>query len=128
MHRFHMIVDGKEYRFSASEVMITNTKLLGLDVQLEGANIDGNDGRLDLFIVRARNTAEFMKVLSNFVVARSANGDDTLHYIHVKDHVSIESEFPLPVQADGEEIGVTPVDMRLIPGALQVVIPVAEDK
>jgi YegS/Rv2252/BmrU family lipid kinase len=123
MHRFQMKVDGIEYRFSASEVMVTNTKLLGLDVASDEVNVDPSDGVLDLFVVSASTTADYVKVFSNFIVAQRPNGQAPLRYMRVKDHISIESEFPLPVQADGEEIGVTPLEMKLVPGALRIIVP-----
>lgn len=37
--------------------------------------------------------------------------------------VSISSDRPLPVLADGEEIGVTPVGFEIVPAALKVMAP-----
>lgn len=127
VHRFKMKIDGVEYDFSASEVMITNTRLMGIDVAAKGINIDAADGQLDLFVIHASTAVDYLKVFSNFVVAQQTENQDTLSYIKVRDHVSIESEFPLPVQADGEEIGVTPVELHLVPQALHVIAPVPEN-
>jgi YegS/Rv2252/BmrU family lipid kinase len=123
LHRFRVNVDGRDYRFSASEVMVTNSRLLGLQPQLNGVSVDATDGRLDLFVVRARSAQDYLGVLAGFVLPREQNGDNNLRYLEVHQSVRIESEFPLPVQADGEEIGVTPFELRLIPRALQVVTP-----
>jgi diacylglycerol kinase family enzyme len=45
------------------------------------------------------------------------------HFIRVEKTVSIRSNVPLPVQADGDIIGTTPVDVVVLPGALTVLIP-----
>ena len=45
------------------------------------------------------------------------------HFIRVEKTVSIRSNVPLPVQADGDIIGTTPVDVAVLPGALTVLVP-----
>jgi diacylglycerol kinase family enzyme len=127
MHHFKARVDGKDYRFSASEVMITNSRLFGLQLQLDGVEVDANDGRLDLFIVRARNVRDYLGILARFVVQSQPNEDDKLTYLPIRERLRLESAFALPVQADGEEIGTTPLDLRLIPGALLVITPGKEE-
>lgn len=128
LHRFQVKVDGRVIRFSASELMIANSKFMGLQPQMNGVEVDPNDGRMDMFIVRAETMREFIGVLSKFVMPHEEDKDSNLHYISAKQDIVIESEFPLPVQADGEEIGTTPVHVRLIPDALRIITPKAEEQ
>jgi diacylglycerol kinase (ATP) len=123
LHHFRARVDEKEYRFAASEVMIANHRLLGLQPKLEGVEIDPGDGRLDLFIVRARRFRDYLDILMRFFIPSKRNEDPKLVYIPITKQLHLESEFPLSVQADGEDIGLTPLSLRLIPGALLVVTP-----
>jgi diacylglycerol kinase (ATP) len=125
LHRFTAVVDGQEYRFAASEVMITNTRFLGLQPQIEGVVVEPNDGVVDLFIVRARSLGDYLAVSSRLFFPKKPNEDIKLTYLPIREHASIWSEFPLPVQADGEEIGITPLELRLIPSALRVLVPEA---
>ena len=127
MHRFQVLVDEKPVRFSATEVMITNSKLMGLQPQLYGVEVDPNDGRLDIFIVRAQTVRDYFEVVKGFVVHHERNSDTVLNHLEAYKTIRIESEFPLPVQADGEEIGTTPVDIRLLPNALRVIAPEPAD-
>lgn len=123
LHHFKARVDGKDYRFSASEVMVTNSRFFGLQPQLDGVEIDPNDGRLDLFVVRAGNARDYLRVFARFVIPRQPNEDDKLTYLPIRKRLRLESEVTLPVQADGEEIGTTPLDLRLIPGVLLMITP-----
>lgn len=125
-HRFEIKVDDRIYRFHASEVMIANSKLLGLQPQLEGVNVDPNDGTLDLFVVRAHRPTEYFGVFARFLLPKEPNGDEKLRYLKITDSIEINSEFPLPVQADGEVVGNTPMRVKLVPDALQVVVPCAK--
>jgi diacylglycerol kinase (ATP) len=127
-HHFQAQVDGKNYRFSASEVMIANHRLLGLQPKLEGVEIDPTDGRLDLYIVRAYHLRDYLDILFRFFVPSKRHEDTKLVYLPIKEQMKLESEFPLSVQADGEDMGLTPLDLRLIPGALLVVTPLKTER
>jgi diacylglycerol kinase family enzyme len=45
------------------------------------------------------------------------------HFIRAEKTVSIRSSVALPVQADGDIIGTTPVDVTVLPGVLTVLVP-----
>jgi len=127
LHRFRVKVDERVIRFSASELMIANSKFMGLQPQLNGVDVDPNDGRMDMFIVRAQSVRDYVGVFSKFLMQHREEKDTKLHYLSAEQTIQIESEFPLPVQADGEEIGNTPVTIQLIPNALRIIAPKAEE-
>ncbi len=120
---FVVRVDDKPYRIHANEVMIANCKFLGLQPQLDGVQIDPNDGRLDMFIVRARSIRGFLNVFARFILRRKPQEDRNIRYLAARKSIEIRSETPMPVQADGEVIGRTPVSVRLIPSALRIIVP-----
>jgi diacylglycerol kinase (ATP) len=126
IHHFRVRVDEKDYRFGATEVMIANHRLMGLQPKIDGVEIDPSDGRLDLFIVRARHLRDYLDIIVHFIIPSRRNEDPRLVYIPIKKNLHLESEFPLAVQADGEDMGLTPLNLRLIPGALLVVTPIKE--
>lgn len=123
LHRFKVKVDDFPIRFSASEVFVANCKLAGLQPLVDGVDVTPDDSRLDMFIVRARSMIDYLGVLIRFIAHRPKNQADNLYYAAAQEHIIIDSEFPLPVQADGEELGTTPVEIRLIPRALRLVVP-----
>lgn len=121
MHVFDVQVDGNPYRFTATEVMITNTHPLGIPIVLDDLRTIGvDDGRLDLFIMRARNFRDYLNLLVKFLFGFWRKSDPVLQYIEVKEKVELRSRVPLVVQADGEEIGHTPVTVKLVPGSLMI--------
>jgi YegS/Rv2252/BmrU family lipid kinase len=122
-HHFEVKVDDRAYRVGATEVMIANCKFMGLQPQIDGVEIDPNDGHLDMFIVRARSLRGYLEVFTRFALRRKPNEDTNLRYLKVRNSLEIKSEVPLPVQADGEVIGKTPVSVRLIPSALKIIAP-----
>lgn len=128
LYRFEVSVDGIPVRFMASELMIANSKLLGFQPQMEGIQVDPSDGRLDLFIIRAKSIRSYLSLLVRSFIPGSLYGDPKLHYLKASEAIRITTKTPLPVQADGEVIGNTPVDVRLIPGALRLIVPVGKGK
>jgi diacylglycerol kinase (ATP) len=122
-HRFMVTVDGRRMRFAASEVMAANMKFMGLQPQLEGVEIDPCDGQLDVFILRTRGLIDYLDVLLRFVLRSKPRGHPTLRYLPVTDRLTLVTRSRLTVQADGEVIGKTPVEIRLVPQALRVIVP-----
>lgn len=123
MNVFNLMVDDKKLRVRASELMVANAKLMGLQPQLDGIDIDPADGRMDIFIVRTQSFREYLALAAAFIFRRKPEDDPTLHYIGAYNTIHIKSQSPLPAQADGEVIGSTPVEVRLIPDALRIIGP-----
>lgn len=126
MHRFNVKIDGQNHVIAASEVMIANTKLLGMEPKLGDIEIDPNDGRLDVFIVRAQGFRDYLSVLLDFVLRKKRNEIEKLRYLEMHKSAEIRCQAPVAVQADGEVIGNTPVEVRLVPSALHILAPVPD--
>ena len=125
MHRFQVEVDGRRMTFTASEVMITNDKFMGLQPQLEGVAVEADDGALDMFIVRANTLLDYLGVLGRFIIPAKQKNQKQLKHILIREFASFKTDQPLRVQADGEVIGKTPVEIRVVPNALRVIVPPA---
>lgn len=126
MHRFNLVVDQTKFQLAASELLIANDKLLGMQPLIDGVEINAGDGKLELFIVRAQSLRDYVGVVSHFILRRKSETAE-LNYLPIHESALIRSVRPLPVQADGEMIGETPVEVKLIPGALKVIVPAAKN-
>lgn len=120
--RFRVTVDGREREIRASEVMVANSAAVGNpDVRL-GTDVHLDDGRLDVCIIRARNLLDYLRVVWD-VLLRRQDESRNVRCIPVNETVRIETRRALPVNADGEIIGDTPVEAALRRSAVQVVVP-----
>ncbi len=126
LNRFEVRTEKKNIRIYATEVMIANCKFMGLQPQMDGVQIDPNDSRLDMFIIRTNSLRGYLAVLARFVLRRKRDEDSKIRYLDVHDWIEIKADHPMPVQADGEVIGKTPVKVRLMPSALRVIVPSKE--
>ena len=120
--RFRVTVDGREREIRASEVMVANSAAIGNpDVRL-GADVHLDDGRLDVCVVRARNTLDYIRLAWDVLWGQQGRSRN-VRCMPVNETVRIETRRTLPVEADGEIIGDTPVEAAFEPSALKVVVP-----
>jgi diacylglycerol kinase family enzyme len=87
----------------------------------KGPEIRIDDGRLDVFVLGIRTIREYPRFVVGILAGRPA--DFVSRYIGVERRVTIRSDVPLPVQADGDIIGTTPIEVELLPGAVTVLVP-----
>lgn len=125
--RFLISVDGKEYSFFASEAVVLNSPAFGgPNVALDpDARID--DGHVEVYLLRIKTLGDYIRLAWKALLAPGTRSPAFQHF-QAREMVSIAPEPPLPVQGDGDYIGQTPIEMRVLPGAVQVAVPMqAED-
>jgi len=121
-HRFTLKVDGKTTQVKAMQVLVANSGTLGQRPFRWGEDIRPDDGRLDVCVIRARTLAGLVSLGWHFVRGRHRQAPD-VHYLAATREVTVSTARPMPVQADGEIVGETPVTVRIVPGAVRVVVP-----
>lgn len=80
-----------------------------------------NDGILDLTVFEGYGVLSTLRHLASLTFGRYAR-DPTVHFYRGCSF-SIETRKPLPVHVDAEPIGTTPVQINVIPGSLNVLLP-----
>jgi YegS/Rv2252/BmrU family lipid kinase len=124
---FEIEIDGRTLIRPATEVMLHNSGALAAPHFRWDTNIRMDDGALDLCIIRARNAFDYLKLGWSLVVHRQ-NRHSNVSCHRVCEGVRINSSRPLPVQADGEVIGSTPVEARVASCVLRLVVPEKEGR
>ena len=123
--RFWITVDDRKIELKATQVLVANTGMMGHNAFRWGPDIRADDGRLDVCIVRARTVVDYAGLLWH-VLRGSHKQSANVRYEVATRSVVVEAKHPLPVQADGEILGTTPVRIEVVPLALKVVVPRAE--
>jgi len=80
-----------------------------------------SDGLLDVYIFKGYSGLSAYRHL--FSLLTGTHMRDPEVRFHRGRRLRIETASALPVQADGDVIGNTPVDIGIVPGALQVIVP-----
>ena len=122
--RFAITVDDRTIVVKASQVLVANTGMMGQDPLRWGPDIEPDDGRLNLCIVRAKSILHYLGLLWH-VLRGSHKESPHVRYEVASRSIVIDSKHPLPVQADGEILGNTPVRIEVVPLALKVIVPSA---
>ena len=122
LRRFTVEVDGQSSRLRASEVLIVNSGGLGEPYFHWEPHIHLDDGRLDVFVLRARTAPDYLRVVWGLLLGRQKR-DPNVRFLSAERSIAINADRPLPVQADGDVIGQTPIQVQVVPNALQVIVP-----
>ena len=123
--RFTVTVDGVVRKLRASEIVVANTGMMGQPPFRWGPDIRPDDGRLNVCFVNSARLRDYARLL--WVVFRG-HREKTPNMRHqMFDHtMTIDSKHRLPVQADGEIVGETPITISVVHGALRVVVPMTD--
>ena len=120
--RFTIVADGKRVRPRASQVLIANGGVLGAPPFRWGPNIRPDDGKIDVCIVGARTALDYMGLIWHTILGQQRR-DRNVRYLTAERSIAISADQPLPIQADGEIIGDTPIQIEVVPDALKVIVP-----
>lgn len=122
---FRLVVDGREVVQRGSQVVLANCGTLGQHPFRWGPDIRPDDGKVAVCIVRAKTMLHYVQ-LAWAVLTGQHRQSRHVRYLTSERSVRIETHQPLPVQADGEIVGKTPVEVGIVPGAVRVVVPVGD--
>jgi YegS/Rv2252/BmrU family lipid kinase len=120
--RFTIVADGKRLRPRASQVLIANGGVLGAAPFRWGPNIRPDDGKIDVCIVSARTALDYMGLIWHTLLGQQRR-DRNVRYLTAERSIAISADLPLPIQADGEIIGDTPIQIEVVADAIKVIVP-----
>lgn len=120
--RFNVELDGwQRLRINAKTVLVCNAgRTLGAIPLAPDAEL--NDGWLDVVVFRFRNPLALMGLFLKAIFG-GLKKDPRVQFFRAR-RIRIQASRPMPVQVDGDFIErTTPIEMAILPGALQVVRP-----
>jgi YegS/Rv2252/BmrU family lipid kinase len=119
--RARLTIDGASYEREAAAVMIANFgAVLGNRITL-GPEIRTDDGLLDACLFSPRTTQDAFRIMWR-LMRRDFRSDPCMLYQRGQS-IRLETEPPLPWQADGELMGTTPFDVVVEPLAVRLLVP-----
>ena len=112
--------DGIVHRRRANTVLLTNIGLVP-DLNLRVTpDTDPQDGRLDVTMISSRTLWDVLVIIARMLTWRGRKAPGMKSF--KAEHVTIDASPPLPVQIDGEMLGTTPVEARVLPRAVKLVV------
>ena len=115
-----LTVDGRRLRTAALAVTVCNGPYHGLGFAV-APDADPADGLLDLVVFSGMS--RFDVIRHYLAVARGRpRREPRMRYLIAR-RIRVDSARPLPVHADGEPLGTTPIAFAVRPGALRIFAP-----
>jgi diacylglycerol kinase (ATP) len=120
--RFRISVDDRANHPRASQVVLANCGTMCRLPLRWGSGIRPDDGRVEVCIIRARNLIDYV-VLAAEVLSGRQRSSRHMTYMVARRDVLVAADITLPVQADGDIIGETPIRVRIMTGDMPVIVP-----
>jgi YegS/Rv2252/BmrU family lipid kinase len=114
-----VVLDGRVVRGRTLLVLVTNVQNYTIFPISRKARMD--DGLLDVLIFKGVGFRYIMRHILKVVSGRHLEDPKVIH--RQARRITIQSQSKLSVQADGDPLGTTPVALRVIPGALRLLVP-----
>lgn len=126
-HRFQLLVDGRPVNILATELMIANSGLLmGLRALQLDPEASLDSGKLTICHAKMKTMLDYLRIAFKIVTTPPKEAPPDVNCMDALHEITIRTNRPVPVQGDGEQIGVTPVTVSLIPHSLHVIMPLKE--
>lgn len=117
---FKITADGDSFEVKALAVIVSNVGDMGFARMSADAEVD--DGYLDLIIVTLGEFGDYVKL--GFNLATTMLLGDAPFYVRRAKHVKVESlNGPVVANVDGDAMGTTPLDISIVPHAVDVLCP-----
>jgi YegS/Rv2252/BmrU family lipid kinase len=118
--RMRVELDDRIVQTRALTIIVSNGPYTGTGMTIApGARLD--DGRFDIRVFERFSKWELIRHLGSIAFGRRAYAPRITTYRST--FARISSRHPLPARADSRDLGSTPVEFRVRPGALRVVVP-----
>lgn len=119
--RFHVETDTAQFELTSPMVLVANGAGIIRPSLYVYPGISSDDGWLDLIAVTATAPRAVASVLARFA---SRSMQRSPHVLHARARrIRIEAEPRMPVQVDGDVIGSSPADIRILPRRARIIVP-----
>ena len=119
---YHLKIDEQEHEVQGFMCLITNTGNLGFSNISFDKHIDVSDGLLDVVVVRKANLSLFKLMVITLLKRERPDNLELVEHWQGKD-ISISSSPKQTLQCDGEVLKTMPLHIKIIPGAIKVLVP-----
>jgi YegS/Rv2252/BmrU family lipid kinase len=121
LSRYRLTIDGQLVESEGISCLICNSGNLGrAGISLSSA-VSVRDGLLDVFVLQQANLTSLL-ALTRDVLTQTEPSTAALQHWQGRE-ITLVAEPNQTVQADGEVLGQTPITAKVLPGAVQLIVP-----
>ena len=116
--RVRLLIDNRPFTARALAVVIANGPYVGAGLTVApDARLD--DGLLDVVLFRRFSRWDLLRHFVGIAFGRRRSHPRIMTL--AGKHIRVEARSPLPVRADGNDLGTTPAEVRVVPRAVRVI-------
>jgi diacylglycerol kinase (ATP) len=119
--RIRLTVDGTVYDRQAAAAMVANFGAILHDRITFGPGIQSDDGLLDACVYSPRSLRDALRIMWR-LLRKDFRSDDCMLYSSGR-HIRLDTDPRHQVQADGELVGETPIEVEVVPLAALFLVP-----
>lgn len=118
--RYQFDLDGEQIEVEGIACRVDNSSNVGVPGVSLVESADVSDGYLDVIVLRDKGLTSLTSAAAGLLHRTVIN--DAFHHWQAKE-ITIQTDAPQSIQGDGEVWGTTPISIKVIPGAMQVLVP-----
>lgn len=122
MIKYQIEADGNKFHGRAMEIFVANYGVVGLNLIESPFEIHPDDGKADVLIFKSRTILD-LPVLFWQALIRKKKRTPKFQQLQASRTITINTNPPMDVQADGEVIGQTPVSITVLSRSVGVIVP-----
>lgn len=120
MAHYHITIAGREFEAEGVQCAIANSAQMGVAGLALAQRVDVSDGLLDVIVLKAADLMALVEIATSNLV----QDDLSLEIQHWQGReITVAAEPPQAVAIGGDLVAQTPISARVIPGALNVIVP-----
>jgi len=119
LERFNLYYDGCETTVLASEILISNSRSVGLEALKWSEGVAIDDGVLNIFVIRAANMTDLISLIVS-IFLKKEKYNPVVKILQFSDYCRVETKETAMVQADGDCVGETPLEVQVEPRSLKI--------
>jgi YegS/Rv2252/BmrU family lipid kinase len=117
---YHLNLDGEQVDTEGIACRVDNSSNVGIQGISLASGTDVSDGYLDVLVWRDRDLDTLVSLAGG--LADHETISDAFHHWRARE-ITIETDAPQSIQGDGEVWGNTPISIKVLPGAMRVLVP-----
>jgi YegS/Rv2252/BmrU family lipid kinase len=117
---YTLVLDGEKVEIEGLDCMVTNLGSIGMLGATIAGNISVSDGLLDVIVIRRADAMSFGQLVGS--MTGMADPANLLPHWQVR-NANITADPPQHIATDGEVLGSTPVDIKVLPRAVHIIVP-----
>ncbi|MFO7639336.1 MAG: diacylglycerol kinase family lipid kinase [bacterium] len=121
---YHLKVDGQEYEIQGLTCLVANTGNFGFGSISLDRHIDVSDGFLDVVVLRKANLSLLRLAAVMLLKRERPDNLELVEHWQGRD-ISVSASPEQMIQCDGEVLEKPPLHIKVVPGAIRVVVPEA---